>query len=56
MSQDRNAVSEKSAKSSMNWPVLAAAAACLLFITGVWINAYRVSHAAPTPAPMAAPK
>jgi len=41
-------MSEDRKKSSMNWPVLAAAAACLLFITGVWVNAYRVSHAAPT--------
>jgi hypothetical protein len=33
-------------KSSFNWPVWAAAALCVAYIVGVWVNNYRVSHAA----------
>ena len=36
-------------KSSMNWPVLVASALCVAFIIFVWVNNYRVSHAAPSP-------
>ena len=43
-------------KSSVNWPVWGAAAICIVFIVGVWVNNYRVSHAAATPAPIAAKK
>jgi len=35
-------------KSSINWPVLIASAICLAFISFVWVNNYRVSHAAPS--------
>jgi hypothetical protein len=41
-------------QSSFNWPVWAAAALCLAFVVGVWVNNYRVSHAAANPAPIAA--
>jgi hypothetical protein len=44
------------AKSSRNWPVLAAALLCVAFIVGVWVNNYRVSHAAAIAAPIAANK
>jgi len=30
-----------------NWPVMIASLLCVSFIVGVWINAYRVSHATP---------
>lgn len=30
-----------------NWPMLVAVALCLTFIVGVWVNSYRVTHAAP---------
>ena len=43
-------------KSSFNWPVWAAAALCLAFVVGVWVNNYRVTHAATVPAPIAAKK
>lgn len=43
-------------KSSVNWPVWAAAGICIVFIVGVWVNNYRVSHAAATPAPIAVKK
>jgi len=29
-----------------NWPVLIAAVLCVSFIVGVWVNSYRVTHAA----------
>ena len=35
-------------KTSMNWPVLIASAICVAFIIFVWVNNYRVSHAAPS--------
>jgi hypothetical protein len=43
-------------KSSFNWPVWAAAVLCVAFVVGVWVNNYRVSHAAATPAPISATK
>ena len=43
-------------KSPINWPVWIASALCIAFVVGVWVNNYRVSHAAPTPAPIAATK
>jgi len=46
----------KSTKSSINWPVLVAAGLCIAFVVGVWVNNYRVSHAAANPAPIAAKK
>jgi hypothetical protein len=33
-------------KSSFNWPVWAAAALCVAYIIGVWVNNYRVTNAA----------
>jgi hypothetical protein len=33
-------------KSSTNWPVWAAAALCVAYIVGVWVNNYRVNQAA----------
>jgi hypothetical protein len=33
-------------KSSFNWPVWGAAALCVAYIVGVWVNNYRVTHAA----------
>jgi len=33
-------------KSSFNWPVWAAAAPCVEYIVGVWVNNYRVTNAA----------
>jgi len=33
-------------KSSFNWPVWAAAALCVAYIVGVWVNNYRVTNAA----------
>jgi hypothetical protein len=44
------------AKSQMNWPMLIASALCVAFIVGVWVNNYRVSHAAPVPAPITSAK
>ena len=44
------------AKSSRNWPMLIVVAVGLAFIVGVWVNAYRVSHATPTPAPVTTKK
>jgi hypothetical protein len=31
--------------SRRNWPVLLAAALCITFVVGVWVNNYRVTHA-----------
>jgi sensor domain CHASE-containing protein len=39
-------VQKSKAKVSKNWPVLAAAGLCIVFIVGVWVNNYRVSQAA----------
>jgi hypothetical protein len=47
-------VQKSKAKSSKNWPVLAAAGLCIVFIVGVWVNNYRVSHAATVAAAAAA--
>jgi hypothetical protein len=44
------------AKSSINWPPLAAGVLCVAFIVGVWVNNYRVSHAAVDPAPVTTTK
>ena len=41
---------------SINWPVLVAAGICITFVVGVWVNNYRVSHAAANSAPIAAKK
>jgi hypothetical protein len=46
----------KGAKSSINWPVLIAAGLCIAFVVGVWVNNYRVSHAAANPAPITTKK
>ncbi len=35
------------AKRSMNWPVIIIALIFTTFIVGVWVNSYRVTHAAP---------
>ena len=43
-------------KSSFNWPVWGAAALCVAYIIGVWVNNYRVTHANAAPAPIAATK
>jgi hypothetical protein len=37
-----------------NWPVLIASALCVAFIVGVWLNNYRVTHAAAAQASIAA--
>jgi hypothetical protein len=46
----------KPTKSTVNWPVLIAAGICITFVVGVWVNNYRVSHAAAVPAPITAKK
>ena len=43
-------------KSSVNWPVWIAAGLCIAFVVGVWVNNYRVSHAAAAAAAIAAAK
>ena len=43
-------------KSAVNWPVWVAAAICIVFVVGVWVNNYRVSHAAAAAAAIAAKK
>jgi hypothetical protein len=43
-------------KSSVNWPVWIAAGLCIAFVVGVWVNNYRVSHAAAAAAAIAAKK
>jgi hypothetical protein len=54
---DKAAKSKSSkAKSSINWPVWAAAALTITFVVGVWVNNYRVSHAQANPAPITATK
>jgi hypothetical protein len=35
---------------------LIAAGVCITFVVGVWVNNYRVSHAAANPTPIAAKK
>jgi hypothetical protein len=47
-------VQKSKAKSSKNWPVLAAAGLCIVFIVGVWVNNYRVQAQAATVAAAAA--
>jgi sensor domain CHASE-containing protein len=44
------------AKSSVNWPVWIAAGLLVVFVVGVWVNNYRVSHAAAAAAAIAAKK
>ena len=41
-------------KSPANWPVWIASALCVAFVIGVWVNNYRVSHAAAAAAAIAA--
>jgi hypothetical protein len=55
---DTQAPAGKSAnsKSSINWPVWLAAGLTLVFVIGVWVNNYRVSHAAAAAAAIAAKK
>ena len=43
-------------KSAMNWPIMIVCAAGAVFIIWVWVNNYRVTHAATIPAPIAAVK
>src|ERR1700709_2710679 len=43
-------------KSSINWPVWAAAVVTIVFVVGVWVNNYRVSHAQANPAPITSTK
>jgi len=40
----------------VNWPVWAAAGILVVFVAGVWVNNYRVSHAAAAAAAIAAKK
>jgi hypothetical protein len=54
MPEVKNATSAKT--KSRNWPVLAAAALCIVFIVGVWVNNYRVTNAAAAAAAIAAQK
>jgi hypothetical protein len=35
------------AKRSRNWPVIIITLVFATFIVGVWVNSYRVTHAAP---------
>ena len=58
MSDTSKAVPAKATKtkSPVNWPVWIAAGLCLAFVVGVWVNNYRVSHAAANPPPIAAKK
>jgi hypothetical protein len=55
---DTQAPARKSAKtkSSINWPVWVAAGLTLTFVIGVWVNNYRVSHAAAAAAAITAKK
>ena len=41
-------------KSSVNWPVWAAAGILVVFVVGVWVNNYRVSLATANAAAIAA--
>jgi hypothetical protein len=45
-----------SSKSSINWPVWAAGLLTIVFVVGVWVNNYRVSHAVANPPPMTSTK
>ena len=58
MSDTTKAVPAKATKtkSPVNWPVWGAAALCIAFVVGVWVNNYRVSHAATEAAAIAAKK
>ena len=56
MSDTTKAVPAKATKtkSPVNWPVWIASALCVAFVIGVWVNNYRVSHAATEAAAIAA--
>ena len=43
-------------KSSMNWPIMVVCGVGLVFIIWVWVNNYRVTHAAASPAPVVSVK
>ncbi len=43
-------------KDPINWPIWIASVLCVAFIVGVWVNNYRVSHAAAAAAAIAAKK
>jgi hypothetical protein len=50
MTELKTPTAPASGKSSFNWPVLLAVAAFVLFVSGVWIHNYSVTHAADAPA------
>ena len=56
MSDITKASPAKATKSSVNWPVWIAAGLCVAFVVGVWVNNYRVTHAAAAAAAIAAKK
>jgi hypothetical protein len=56
MSDIAKAPAKAKPKSSVNWPVWIAAALLVTFVVGVWVNNYRVSHAAAAAAAIAAKK
>ena len=56
MSDIAKASPAKAKKSPVNWPVWIAAGLCIAFVVGVWVNNYRVSHAAAAAAAIAAKK
>jgi hypothetical protein len=43
-------------KKPINWPIWIASALLITFVVGVWVNNYRVSHAAAAAAAIAAKK
>jgi hypothetical protein len=55
---DTKAARAKATKSKapINWPIWIASALLITFVVGVWVNNYRVSHAAAAAAAIAAKK
>jgi len=43
-------------KAPINWPIWIASVLLITFVVGVWVNNYRVSHAAAAAAAIAAKK
>jgi sensor domain CHASE-containing protein len=56
MSDTSKTSAKTKTKSATNWPVIIAALLCVTFVVGVWLNNYRVSHAAAAAAAIAAHK
>ena len=43
-------------RAPMNWPILIVCTVGVVYIIWVWVNNYRVSHAAASPAPIVSTK